>query len=249
MATSTRAEGTRAPLSEPIEVYGDASYGTAEVLTHLEEKGASAKVKVQAPSMHEGLFSKDAFRIDLANNTVTCPNERLVSIRRSKDGSGMAEFGLACKACPLAPSCTTSKRGRTIRLHKHERQLLQERANQKNPAWRASYKATRPKVERKLAHLMHRRHGGRRARVRGTERIAQDFAMRSAAVNLNRLAILGLHSIERSGNRHGACKGEGRPTLSTHPGSLGPCRRPVDFMALPPAWGDRPAANPHAPRG
>jgi len=199
MATSTRAEGTRAPLSEPIEVYGDASYGTAEVLTHLEEKGASAKVKVQAPSMHEGLFSKDAFRIDLANNTVTCPNERLVSIRRSKDGSGMAEFGPACKACPLAPSCTTSKRGRTIRLHKHERQLLQERANQKNPAWRASYKATRPKVERKLAHLMHRRHGGRRARVRGTERIAQDFAMRSAAVNLNRLAILGLHSIERSG--------------------------------------------------
>ena len=52
--------------------------------------------------------------------------------------------------------------------------------------------ATRPKVERKIGHLMHRRHGGRRARVRGKARVAADFALLAAAVNLARLGVLGV---------------------------------------------------------
>jgi len=58
----------------------------------------------------------------------------------------------------------------------------------------ADYRATRPKVERKLAHLLRRRHGGRRARVRGLVRVAQDFRLLAAAVNLARFATLGLRS-------------------------------------------------------
>jgi hypothetical protein len=42
-------------------------------------------------------------------------------------------------------SCTTSKSGRSIRVHEHERILRDTRAHQKSPAWRASYKATRPR--------------------------------------------------------------------------------------------------------
>jgi IS5 family transposase len=68
------------------------------------------------------------------------------------------------------------------------------RARQRAPAWLADYRATRPKVERKLAHLLRRRHGGRRARVRGLVRVAQDFKLLAAAVNLARLASLGLRS-------------------------------------------------------
>ena len=56
------------------------------------------------------------------------------------------------------------------------------------------YRATRPKVERKIAHLMRRRHGGRRARVRGQVKIAADFALLAAAVNLARLSVLGMAS-------------------------------------------------------
>lgn len=59
------------------------------------------------------------------------------------------------------------------------------------PAWKADYKATRPKVERKIGHLMRRRHGGRRARVRGQLKVAADFALLAAAVNLARLGVLG----------------------------------------------------------
>ncbi|MBA2576627.1 MAG: hypothetical protein H0V05_08290, partial [Euzebyaceae bacterium] len=37
------------------------------------------------------------------------------------------------------------------------------------------YRATRPKVERKLGHLLRRRHGGRCARVRGKRKVDADF--------------------------------------------------------------------------
>jgi IS5 family transposase len=49
-------------------------------------------------------------------------------------------------------------------------------------------------VERKIAHLMRRPHGGRRARVRGRLKVGADFALLAAAVNLARLAVLGLAS-------------------------------------------------------
>jgi len=195
-AQDAAAVDATAPATEPVEVYGDASYGTAEFLLHLNGAGAVANVKVQAPVALDGRFTKDAFTIDLVNDTVTCPAGRLVQIRRSKDGSGLARFGTNCKACPMAPSCTESESGRNIQIHRHEAVLHSARTRQKSLAWRSDYKATRPKVERKLAHLMRRRHGGRRARMRGRERVAQDFTMLCAAINLQRLARFELRLVD-----------------------------------------------------
>jgi hypothetical protein len=92
----------------------------------------------------------------------------------------------------LRDACTSSPAGRTVSIHPHEAELLVARARQRTPAWLADYRATRPKVERKLAHLLRRRHGGRRARVRGLVRVGQDFKLLAAAVNLARLAVLDL---------------------------------------------------------
>jgi len=39
---------------------------------------------------------------------------------------------------------------------------------------------------------MRRRHGGRRARVRGRTKVAADFSLLAAAVNLARFGVLGL---------------------------------------------------------
>jgi hypothetical protein len=49
-------------------------------------------------------------------------------------------------------------------------------------------------VERKIGHLMRSHHGGRRARVRGQDKVAADFAQLAAAVNLARLAVLAVAS-------------------------------------------------------
>jgi len=108
--------------------------------------------------------------------------------------AGAARFGPACRTCPLAARCTTAKEGRTITIGPHEARLAAARQAQASPAWQADYKATRPKVERKIGHLMRRRHGGRRARVRGQLKVAADFALLAAAANLARLAVLGITS-------------------------------------------------------
>ena len=181
---------TSAESSEKLQVYGDASYGTAELVEHIEGAGGEANVKVQAPSSAEGVFSKDAFEVDLKADTVRCPAGVLVQIRRGKDGGGIAEFGASCQDCLLRGQCTASKGGRSIRIHPKEETLFRSRQRQKSPAWRANYRATRPKVERKLAHLMRHRHGGRRARMRGRERIGHDFALLAAGINLKRIAAL-----------------------------------------------------------
>jgi hypothetical protein len=90
--------------------------------------------------------------------------------------------------------CTTAKNGRDINLSSHEERLARGRADSADPGWLARYRATRPTVERKISHLMGRRHGGRRARVRRTTRIDADFSLPAAAVNLARLGVLGLVS-------------------------------------------------------
>lgn len=176
--------------SGPPTVYGDAAYGTGPVLATLEAAAAVSRVKVQAPNRLAGRFSKDDFAIDLAARTVTCPAGRVAQFRGLVKVT--AEFGRACAACPLVSRCTSSAEGRTIAIHPHEELLARGRAASREPAWLADYRATRPLVERKIAHLMRRRHGGRRARVRGRLKVGADFALLAAAVNLARLAVLGL---------------------------------------------------------
>jgi hypothetical protein len=111
---------------------------------------------------------------------------------RAAAAEHIAHFGQACQGCPLAERCTTSPSGRSIHVGVYEQQLTRARAQQTDPAWKADYTATRPKVERKIAHLMRRRHGGRRARVRGHTKVDADFSLLAAAVNLARLATLGV---------------------------------------------------------
>jgi len=173
-------------------VYGDAAYGAGKLLARLEAAGAQIFTKVQPPTAPGGRFAKDCFTIDLDAGTVTCPNAVTVAIRAAKIGGGTAIFGVACAGCPLAVQCTGSAAGRTIQISRYEAELARARTAQADPAWVADYRATRPKVERKISHLMRRRHGGRRARVRGMTKVAADFSLLAAAVNLARLGALGL---------------------------------------------------------
>ncbi len=174
------------------EIYGDSSYGTADLVEHIESAGAVANVKVQPPPARQGMFSQDAFAIDGEAETVRCPAGVSVPLVRQSDDSGRAEFGASCTTCPMRNQCTTSPKGRTVQTHPKHKTLSEARREQRSPEWKANYHAIRPKVERKIAHLMRRKHGGRRARVRGRLRVAHDFSLLAAAVNLARLAAIGV---------------------------------------------------------
>jgi hypothetical protein len=186
------AAAQAAGASQPA-VYGDAAYGSGGLLGRLDGAGIYNGIKCQPPAAVKGCFPKDRFSIDLDGKTVTCPAGVTVPIRPAAGRhAGAARFGAACRTCPLAAQCTTAKGGRTITIGPHEARLAAARQAQADPAWRADYRATRPKAGRKISHLMRRRHGGRRARVRGLVKTAADFAMLAAAVNLARLGVLGV---------------------------------------------------------
>ena len=200
---STADEGPagddEADEAERARVYGDNAYGTGVFHDRLERSGIESKCKTQQPVNSGGRFAKNAFGIDLEAGSVTCPAGATAPIRRGPNGAGVARFGPACAGCPLRAQCTTAAAGRSVSVGAYEEQLAAARARQQDPDWVSDYRATRPKVERKIGHLMRRQHGGRRARVRGQIKVAADFALLAASVNLARLAVLAVVSLPGAG--------------------------------------------------
>ena len=175
-------------------VYGDSAYGSGEFQGLLQQSRINSRCRTQLAAAPGGRFTKDRFDVDLLSGTVTCPAGTTVAIRARGDGSGTAAFGAACHGCALRGRCTDAAGGRTVRISANEAVLAASRARQQDPAWRNDYRAVRPKVERKLAHLVRRKHGGRHARVRGRAKVDADFNLLAAAANIARLGVLGLRS-------------------------------------------------------
>lgn len=172
-------------------VYGDAAHGSGELIKGLHDAGVYNGIKCQPPAAVKDHFPTDRLAVDPGGNTVTGPAGVTVPIRPATGRhAGTARFAAACRTCPLAAQCTTAKDGRTITIGPHEARLAAARQAHGDPAWRADYRATRPKVERKIGHLMRRRHGGHRAHVHGLAKVAADFTLLAAAVNLARLGVL-----------------------------------------------------------
>jgi len=172
---------------DPVEVLADSAYGTGELLDTLERAGHTAIIKPWPlrPAV-DGGFTIDDFTVDKAAGTVTCPNQ----ITRPITGTRAVIFGAACRDCPLRDRCTTSAKGRTLRLHPHDALQRAHRARAKDPEFQAVYRQHRPMVERSISWLVAGRN--RRLRFRGTRLNNLWLHHRAAALNLRRLLALGL---------------------------------------------------------
>ncbi len=173
---------------------GDSAYADGATRQRLEEEGYEVVSKTPPVRNSTGGFPKDRFEINPDDAEATCPAGHTVAIRAARGGGGRARFAPHCHTCPLRPQCTNARRGRTITIHPQEALLQRARAEQADPAWVARYRSDRPIVERKIAHLVRRAWGGRKARTRGRARVATDVDTRAGAINLARLAVLGLVS-------------------------------------------------------
>ncbi|HJV08351.1 MAG TPA: IS1182 family transposase [Acidimicrobiales bacterium] len=181
-----------ADAADKPTVVGDSAYADGATRDHLEQEGFEVLAKTPPVRNSTGLWPKDRFVVDPDAGVVSCPAGHTVPIRFGRQGGGKASFTPHCASCPLREDCTGSPRGRTITVHPHEARLQQARAEQREPAWAERYRADRPIVERKIAHLVRRAWGGRKARTRGRGRVATDVDTRAGAINLARLAVLGL---------------------------------------------------------
>jgi len=173
-------------------VVGDAAYGDGATRAKLRQAGIDVMAKLAPVRNTTGGYSKDRFAIDIEAGTVTCPAEQTVAVTPARGGGGKASFGALCATCPLRRACTRSTRGRSIPVHPHEGELALARRAQRDPQWLERYRATRPMVERKIAHFTRRAWGGRQARCRGLARVSTDVFTRAGVLNLARLATLGL---------------------------------------------------------
>jgi hypothetical protein len=170
-----------------VEVLADSAYGTGEMLAALAETGYRAVIKpwpLRPPIA--GGFDIDDFTIDEQQRVVTCPNGLTATITEAR----YAVFGARCRGCPLTARCTTSKTGRTLRLHPHDALQRAHRAAARDPEFAEVYRRHRPMVERSIAWLTR---NNRRLRFRGVAANDLWLSHRVAALNLRRLLTLGLH--------------------------------------------------------
>jgi hypothetical protein len=170
--------------------YGDSAYGTGELRDAIGTAGHQAVIKPKPlrPAV-EGGFTIDDFTVDEQAGTVTCP----AGVTRTVTPTRYAIFGAACHTCPLRSRCTTSKSGRTIRLHPHDHLLRAARADWAASNWlREDYMKHRPHVERVIAQIATWR--GRRLKLRycGVTKNNAWLKRRTAALNLRNLTSKGL---------------------------------------------------------
>lgn len=165
-------------------VLADSAYGSGETRAELRRRRHHLYIKPW-PTADTGRFSRDDFTVDYAARTATCPAGHVVHLTPANN----AVFRRHCHGCPLRRECTTSRQGRTLRLHVHDPELVEARRAWRDGDFADDYRRWRPMVERSLAWLVR---PGRRVAYRGVARNRMWLAHRAAAINLQRLINLGL---------------------------------------------------------
>jgi hypothetical protein len=180
----------------PEALVGDQAYSKAEVRRAVAALGSEMVARVPPSPAVKGCFGKDAFTVNLENESVICPAG--VETRRFYPHARGRLFvfpGAVCAACPLRPQCTTRdvedmrrrNLGRSVAVHPLEAVLQSARAAEPTPRVQALLKK-RSAAERRLAHLM--RGGLRQARYRGRAKTEFQALATALVVNLRRLGAL-----------------------------------------------------------
>ena len=193
--------GERAALTgaAPAQVLGDTAYGATTVQTAVTAVAPHTRVVAPVPPANNraGRFPKGRFTLDLAAETVTCPQGETVgygAVRpRRRDGVRVVRWAAAtCAACPLRAPCvgaaapgTPDPGPRSVAVRPDEAALQARRAAQATPAWQAHYR-TRSHVEHVQAQQS--RHGGRQGRYWGLRKNLGQARLVAAMYNILELA-------------------------------------------------------------
>lgn len=196
-ATPKLIERAEAVDLKPEEAVCDAAYGTGPNRKACREAGVAVRAKLPTSS-HKGSYTKREFKVDLDNNTVTCPaGTTTTTYFMVKDPSGsdgpVRQFRFPaeiCQACPLRMDCgsvTAKGRGRTLTLNRNERDLQEAQAYNGTTEGQATLRK-RSAIERLISHLV--RMGMRHARFFGMHKVEYQAFMTAAAYNFQRYFTL-----------------------------------------------------------
>jgi hypothetical protein len=161
------------------ELYIDRGYLSSPVVPAVLRAGGAVICRPWGLATGE-VFSKQDFKLNLRDKTLTCPGGHTESFHLGT----VVEFpAAACDRCPVRAQCTTAAlgRGRTVSISQDEpfQHRLRQRAATR--AGRAQLRQ-RVEVEHRLAHLGARQ--GPRARYKGVRKNLFDVRRTAAVLNL-----------------------------------------------------------------
>jgi Transposase DDE domain len=136
------------------------------------------------PVRNGSRFAKTAFELDWQQQRIRCPNQQELPF----EPGGTVHFPAeVCAACPLRDRCTSSPRGRSLKIHPEEALLRELRQRQLTKVGRSKLRE-RVAVEHTLAHVGYWQ--GRRARYRGDRKNLFDLRRCAVVHNFHVLARL-----------------------------------------------------------
>lgn len=165
----------------------DAGYISGKNIAESQSRGIELLGPALPDTSHKPKgYRQQDFQIDWQQEQVTCPHGR-TSIgwhpRDDADKQGIyVSFGKQCHDCPARQQCAPGKNGRTLFLNAYYGALQARRQEQQSSRFQEQMKQ-RAAVEGTISALV-RKHGARRARYRGQEKVRWQYLAIGAAHNL-----------------------------------------------------------------
>ena len=197
-SASMAADAERASGCVIIKLIGDGAYGT-EANRVLHSAAGRVLVAKLPRARKADRYTKADFRIDLQNNTITCPTgkttTRYTTIRKRREpGEDQAQVGTMrrfsfdsseCGACERRSQCiTTSERQRRVDVGDNEHLFQAARKYAEDPQYVAD-RRERQVAERTVARFVQL--GARQARERGQNKVGAQITLIAVVANLTRM--------------------------------------------------------------
>lgn len=173
----------------PKRQYVDGGYISGKTIEDSGERGVDLRGFAREDTRKSPGFRLGDFMIDKENRLAICPaGKQSTSFNPSKqdDVDFHVRFGKQCGKCPLMPQCTSDKRGRSLEISRWHDVVMKRRREQASAAFKEEMHA-RARIESTI-HELARRHGWRRSRYQGMEKVGLQAAFTATAVNLKRYA-------------------------------------------------------------
>jgi transposase len=181
-------------LGEAVAVtLADAGYHSGENLAACEQAGLAVVMpEAHAEERLADPYHKDAFVYAADTDSSTCPQGKILSFRYEKHRTGRPPariyraVGRLCRACPVFGVCTKNRKGRSLEVGPHERELRTHRRLRQEARNQDLYRR-RKELPEPTFGIIKEQLGGRRFLLRGTANVAAEWSLLATAFNLRTL--------------------------------------------------------------
>ncbi|MFL5625917.1 MAG: transposase [Ktedonobacteraceae bacterium] len=173
----------------PRQFTGDTTYGTAEIITALEQQHIRPYVPLPDFDQRSGFFSQREFHYDALRDIYLCPNGAELHVLPSGCTEQFQQYranASVCNGCPLKARCTTSNTERRISRHVAEEAVERVRAFHQMDGYKKVMNKRKVWVEPLFAEAKEW-HGMRRFRLRERWRVNCEALLDASGQNLKRL--------------------------------------------------------------